>query len=391
MAHGPSSTVVRILRDVRSDPSVMQAAADAARGRSIPEDRSLPRHRVQRDVHLLLDAIIAIVQEAPDRERMATHAEALAADLAAQGISLSALLTGVQAARSIVLEGLILRLRDLLTPDDLVTALAALDAEVAPVMTRMVVAHQEAERILARTSTAVRVRALRLLLGTGDPSAAQELGLDSRRGYHCIVADVSAPTETRAVEAAIRTADGVSGLVNGMLCRVTSHLPTTDPGPYLVVTSGLAAIEELPAAHSLCRQSVEVGRRHGHRGLHPVGEYALELAVRAQPLLGRFLMDDLLGGLDPTDPFHRQLAETAHTYLAHGNRVDVTSSILHVHPNTVSHRLRRLAALTRFSHAAEPGEDLAGASRWWWAFDAWLTRAHAARPAGAAPAASRAR
>lgn len=378
-----AAAAARILRDLRADPGTVRAAADAARGRAVPEGRSLPRHEIVRHVHILLDAVIAMVQGSPDREEMARNAEGLAEDLAAQGVSLAALLTGIQAARSIVLDGLISRLRELVAPDEMAAALAALDAEVAPVMTRMVVVHQEAERRLARTSSVARQKALRRLLVNGDPAAAEELGLDPKRRYHCLVADVSTPREARAADTQIRTTDGVSGLVNGALCRVSSHLPAIAPGPggdpggVLMVASPPVGVEELPAAHALCRQGVEIARRHGHTGLRSLIQYAVDLAVAGQPLLSRFLADGMLGRLDPGDPFHRQLAETARVYLSHGSRLDVTSAVLHVHPNTVSHRLRRLGALTGFAHTAEGSgpDDFARAARWWWALDAWLARA----------------
>ncbi|HET9656729.1 MAG TPA: helix-turn-helix domain-containing protein [Kineosporiaceae bacterium] len=373
-----TAAVLRTLCDVRADVEAMRTAADAARGRT--GERTLPRHEVLRHVQVLLDAVIALVEQGPDQEEHAARAEVLAADLAAQGVPLRALLTAVQAARSVVLDRLIGRLRDLLAPEESVRALAALDAVVAPVMTRIVVAHQKAERGLARTSSAARVRALRRLVGSGELSAAEELGLDTRRRYHYLVADVSTPREAASVDALLRTSDGVSGLVNGMLCRVSSQLPTAaGKAAVLVVSAPPVGVADLPATHLLCRQGVEVGRSRGHTGLRPIGSYALDLAVRSQPLLARFLTEDLLGRLDPADPFHRQLAVTGHTYLCHRSRLDVTAAALHVHPNTVANRLRRLATLTGFAYPDESGEDLPSSARWWWALEAWLAQAEATR------------
>lgn len=373
------SDVAQLLREVRADAAAVVAAADAARGRTAVEGRTIPRHEVVRHVQILLDAVAAIVEGGTDGEQAVARSESVAADLAAQGVPLGVLLNGIQGARSVVLEGLIGRLRRHLDAEAVVAVLATLDALVAPVMTRMVVAHQEAERNLARTSSAGRVKALRRLLATGDPTAAAELDLDPSREYHCLVADVSTPRESRSVEALIRTNDGVSGLVSGSLCRVTPHLPAASAvaqsdRPVLVVASPPVAVEDLPATHQLCRQAIEAGRARGHTGLRRVGDYAVDVVIQSQPLLARFLTDELLARLDPTDPFHRQLAVTAHTYLSHGSRLDVTSLALHVHPNTVSHRLRRLGALTGFAHPDEAGDDFARTARWWWALDAWLAR-----------------
>jgi hypothetical protein len=45
-----------------------------------------------------------------------------------------------------------------------------------------------------------------------------------------------------------------------------------------------------------------------------------------------------------------------------------------VHPNTVKHRLRRLADLTSFEVAGPPGDALTHAVRWWWSLRTWLAR-----------------
>jgi hypothetical protein len=45
----------------------------------------------------------------------------------------------------------------------------------------------------------------------------------------------------------------------------------------------------------------------------------------------------------------------------------VTAGALHVHPNTVRHRLRRLEELTGFG----PDLSVLGTVRWWWAPHTW--------------------
>ena len=55
-----------------------------------------------------------------------------------------------------------------------------------------------------------------------------------------------------------------------------------------------------------------------------------------------------------------------------GVQRDATGTALHVHPNTVKHRLRRFAELTAFGAAGGPAESVTDAMRWWWALDAWL-------------------
>ena len=105
-------------------------------------------------------------------------------------------------------------------------------------------------------------------------------------------------------------------------------------------------------------------------------DLAGETALAGQPVLAELLSADLLGALNPGDDFHRELASTALAYLDHGQRLDHTAAALHVHPNTVRYRLRRLLEITGMPlSAVEPGEWLTVLEtlRCWWALRAWLS------------------
>lgn len=75
----------------------------------------------------------------------------------------------------------------------------------------------------------------------------------------------------------------------------------------------------------------------------------------------------LLGALDPADDFHRDLVATALAYLDHGQRLDRTADAVHLHPNTVRYRLRRLQELTGLPDHPTVPETV----RWWWALRSW--------------------
>ncbi|MEV4677800.1 helix-turn-helix domain-containing protein [Actinomadura sp. NPDC049382] len=80
--------------------------------------------------------------------------------------------------------------------------------------------------------------------------------------------------------------------------------------------------------------------------------------------------------MDPDDPFHRELAETALAYLDHGGRIGPTAAALHVHGNTVKYRIRRFQQLTgRPLLDPAGGAAVARTANRWWALHRWLADA----------------
>jgi DNA-binding PucR family transcriptional regulator len=377
VTHAHSPALVRLVARLRSEEDLLRSAAEAARahGRA---DKALPEAEVRRHIVALLDAVLAIVSgNGEEVAAAAAAADQLAVDRAHQGISLPVLMSGVQSARAVLLQALMTTGREFMSAEDLLPVLAELDARVNELQMGMLPAYRSAEQDLSRTARTARVEALRELINGGPVSWAGEAGLDADRSYRCLVADVSTPRDSRRVDALMDTADGVSGIVNGYLCRVTSQLPPSHRlADTLVAASPPVPPAQLPTAYLWCREALAVYRASGARGLRPVSAAAVNIALAGHEPLGRMLADELLAPLDPRDEFHRLLADTARVYLAHGSKADVTAAALHVHPNTVKYRIRRLAELTGgMDVTKEPEEALSLAVRWWWALATWLETA----------------
>lgn len=119
------------------------------------------------------------------------------------------------------------------------------------------------------------------------------------------------------------------------------------------VHAGVAAAspEDVPAAGRLAREVVEVARDLGRSsGVYALDDVALEYQLRrfseAQPLLAALL--------DPIDD-QPDLSATLATFLATGLNRRRSAQRLHVHPNTVDNRLRKVAALTGLD-ASDPAD-----------------------------------
>ncbi|MFE0460476.1 helix-turn-helix domain-containing protein [Kitasatospora sp. NPDC058965] len=364
MAAPARVAVRRVMARLRADPAVLQSVVDAARTAS-PQVGALPEQEVSRHIAALLAAVATAFLDTGglDREQLRSAAR-LAADRAVQGVPLAALLDGFRAARNqvfrCVAEGL-----DGSGPalPELVEVMVELDAHAGELQHRLIVAYQETELRLLAAGRAARIQALREVLVDGALDRLAAAGLDPGGRYHLLLGEVTDPQQHVSV-------DGASALVEGHLCVLTGRPP--EPRPELTVTAGPVPAADLPAGYRLARAALAAARRRGLTGTRRLTGLAVPVATDAAEELGRLLAAELLADLDPADPAHRRLARTALDYLDRGSRIDRTAAALHLHPNTVKHRLRRLAELTPFGRAAPPERVLDHALHWRWALSAWL-------------------
>jgi hypothetical protein len=322
----------------------------------------------------MIQAAIAAMVTGEIRDEDLWAAERLGEDRALQGIPVAALLDGFQAGRSrivrlVVDEG---RVRGV-PPDDLLEGITRLDAIATALEHRMVHAHRIAELEQARTAREVRIQALRQLL---HGELVEASPLDLTRPYHCLVSNVSEPAVAQELEAAMSaTCPGLYGLVDGRLAALVAGPPAAPDPPRptaLFVVSPAVPPADLPGLYELCLRALRAAEAAGPHGLWELADLALATAVAAQPELGRLLAENRLSGLRHTEAFHGELAETALAYLDHAGKVEATAAALHVHPNTVKYRIRRLQELTGRPLAPATGTAVADAAHWWWALRSWL-------------------
>ena len=393
-----TGTVAALVADMAQDDQLVDDVVASARAQ-FPEVARLPWAESRRHVAALLAAGFAAFAKAAagglldggaefgaDQDFGAdldfSEAHRFGAERAALGVPVAGLMAGVHGGRSRLLEIAINRGRESGIPyDELLQALLKLDRYGTELERHVIDGYRQAERHLNRDERAARIRVLRRLLLDDDPGAPSpdddpsRFGLHASGSYHCVVSDVVDPARVRALEQSFAHCGGVLAPVSGRLSGLTPRLPTSrglDPS-VLVVTTPPVSLDRARAAYRLCRTALHAARARESTGLCDVADLAGETALAAQPLLASFLSDGLLAALVPGDDFHRELVATALAYLDHGQRLDRTASALHLHPNTVRYRLRRLADLTGF---VTSGEDLPvlDTIRWWWALHAWSQR-----------------
>ncbi|MEU7922251.1 helix-turn-helix domain-containing protein [Micromonospora zamorensis] len=362
---GKAPTFGALLRDLAADAAVVDEVARAARANS-PEVARLPAGEVRRQVVLLLASGLGALERHEDPAgRDFTEARRLGADRAAQGISVAGLLGSVQAGRDRAVELVVRHGRAAGIADEvLLEGLLTIGRYAAAVERAVVAGHRAAERELIGTGAAGRARLLRrLLLGGPTGTSSAELtrfGLRPDGRYHCLVGTAPDPARTHALHRQLIRHGGLLGTVEDRLAGLLPRCPGTVPADLLVLVAPAQPLERTAARRRL-------------RGLRRVTDLAGETALAAQPALAELLRGALLGALDPADEFHRELATTALAWLDHGQRLDQTAAALHVHPNTVRYRLRRLREVT----GGPPVEEGARSTvpeiiHWWWALRSWL-------------------
>jgi hypothetical protein len=377
---------LRLLAGRAEDPELLESTVRAARGRS-ELVAALPEEETRRHTRALVRGVQAALEGGGEPgEEVLAAAERLGSDRARQGVPVAAFLDGFQAGRAHLVGALIEEGRRLRVPAEvLLDGVTRIDAITTALVHRMVHAHRVTELELARTAREGRLQALRQLLH-GEP-AAVPAPLAADEPYHCVVSDISDPAVAGRLEGVLASAGpALCGLVDGRLAGLVARLPDPAPlrglgGPHgtgrpLLVAAPAVRPAAVAPLYRLGRRALRAGTASGLTGLRPLTDLALVTAAEGEAELGRLLAARLLDGLDPGDPFHRELAETALAFLDRGGRIEPTAAALHVHGNTVKYRLRRFHELTggTLAPAAPPAGAVAHTAHWWWALREWLRR-----------------
>src|SRR5438309_11540580 len=131
-----------------------------------------------------------------------------------------------------------------------------------------------------------------------------------------------------------------------------AHVGRTFPGTIITIGVGGRCSDpaEIPRAYGQARRTIEIARRLGRHGqvvsFEDLGIHRLLLQV---PDMGelRSFADEVLGRLSEYEVKHRSgYLRTFAIYLREGGSLQRAARLLHVHPNTVTYRLKRVEEIT---------------------------------------------
>lgn len=237
------------------------------------------------------------------------------------------------------------------------------------VMDVVAVAHREIE--LARTREEQQRRdafVFAALLGTSDHAElrrdAAALDVDPERAY--------VPFRARSAGGAPLSRRAGLGLAGDGLVAALDHdligLTATRPPAVDGVCVGVgppARLAELPAAFALAGRAQATALAFGETGVFGLGDLSIRPAIVGDRVLGAAFVERYLGPLTELGRLGDELETTLRTWFACGMHVEDTARALHVHANTLRHRLRRFEETTGAS-LRRPGDLI----ELWWALEA---------------------
>ena len=194
-------------------------------------------------------------------------------------------------------------------------------------------------------------------LDAGHHRAAEHLGL--ALGGDLVAFAVAIPGAGGHVHgrtAAGLRAVGVLALTEGdRVVGLTAPRPASAGAlPASALPSGSVAVvdvetrrDELADSLADVRYGIDIALRRGLTGVVPLRALALDLLLAHAPRVAADLRERVVGPLGPKDGRSRgDLLETVATYVTLGRDRRRAAGRLHVHPNTLDHRLRRARELT---------------------------------------------
>jgi hypothetical protein len=234
------------------------------------------------------------------------------------------------------------------------------------VMDIVAAAHREIE--LERTREEQQLRdafVFAALFGTTDATELKRdsaaYGLDPDREYVPFRARASGPS--RHLAQVLSGEHGLSATLDHDLVGITSRRPE----PIAGVCAGVgppARLAELPAAFALAGRAFQTALAFGEEGVFSLSDLSIRPAILIDAALGDAFVASYIEPLAALGRLGDELEMTLRAWFDHDMRIDETAQALHMHANTLRHRLRRFEEATQ-TNLRSPA-DLA---ELWWALE----------------------
>src|SRR3954454_20729163 len=324
----------------------------------IPDFRRLPAETLARAIRgNVTRALTALRDLRPPSEAELEQAAAIGRERAEQGLTVDAVLHAYRHTVTAVWSrfGELARERGA----DVTSVLAfseTLWLWADAVMDIVGAAHRDVELEQAREEQQRRdAFLLALLTGTIDAAELRRecatYGLDPECDYIAFRARAAASTNGAArplphrIALALAGDDGLVTALDHDLVGIAARPPVSMAG----VVTGLgprARLSDLPNAFALASRALQTALAFREEGTRSLADLSIRPAILADEALGDTFEARYLAPLAELGRLGTELETTLRTWFDEEMRVEDAARVLHVHPNTLRHRLRRFEETT---------------------------------------------
>jgi hypothetical protein len=346
-----AQVVGSLVADIEGETGVLVPRIGERIREEIPDFRRLPAEALERAIQgNMARALTALRDLRPPTDAELDQAAAIGRERAEQGLTVDAVLHAYRITVTAVWSrfGELARERGA----DVTSVLAfseTLWVWADAVMDIVGAAHREVELEQAREEQQRRdAFLLALLTGTLDAADLRRdsatFGLDADRPFTPFRARGAGALSHRAI-VALAGDDGLAMALDRDLAGIATRPPQALPG----IATGVGPavrLEALPAAFAMASRALQTAVAFGQEGAFTLADLSIRPAIVADEVLGDAFAARYLEPLAGLGRLGAELEETLRTWLDQGMRVDETARALHVHPNTLRHRLRRFEEAT---------------------------------------------
>ena len=216
--------------------------------------------------------------------------------------------------------------------------------------TRIITEYHALEVDAALRDAQRRAGNVRALLTGEAPDAATLAALSPDEAYAAVRCDVPDGTDADALRARLEasgstaTARALVVVDAGQCCGVVAARPDSDSVPTGLGPFG--RLDQLPHSDRVARQCLSAARQSGRAGVQTVADLGWRLAALGRPDVWQHYADSFLAPLAEEGPYGAEILAALRAWLRTGRSIPRAAEALHVHVNTVRHRLARFADLT---------------------------------------------
>lgn len=233
---------------------------------------------------------------------------------------------------------------------------------VADAFTTRIITEYHALEVDAALRDAHRRTALVRALLAGEAPDEARTTLNPTAGYAAIRCDLPDAADAEALRRGLEasgstvTARAVVVVDGGQCLGLVATTPTADVA---VGIGPFGRIDDLPRSDRVAQQSLLLARRLGRTGPQGMDALGWRLAAASRPDVWRHYADRFLTPLAEQGPYGEEILAALRAWFAAGRSIPRAAEGLHVHVNTVRHRLARFADLTGAD--LDDPDDLVGA------------------------------